>query len=694
MKNSLQATTNVKKSWLGNMGFNPSKSVGARLFVIFFFATMVFVLSLGLVSYNMSKNTIQNNAQLANQQAVSLTAEKLELILQRYEDSLQQSLFTSELQDMVRQASLESTDSRQQIVLKQKISAALGNWVFANPGVLAAYIIPKNDIMANVVYGTADEEFLDGVKDHEWYKTLMETKQSLWLAGESRSEDQPPSIFRLAKTLANSRGNSSYVVVVDMRTSIMTDELKKADLGGQSLLQLVTSDKQMIASSDDTGSFSSEAVFAGNESQKEQGSLKGKDVNGRPVLTVYSTIGLTHWKLVSTLPVAYLVKDVNKIISTTYITAGIVALIALFIGIWMAKTIADPLRTMQGLMQRAAKGNLNVRMKQRGKDEIGQLSSSFNDMMEQITSLVEQTHLTAIEVLDTAGELSDASRKTAISAKEIAVATEEIAIGATNLALEAERGNGFTEQFSDEMGRVIEANRAMNNAALAVGESSVRGITQLEALLETTQSTEQSTEILLGKVSSLNETASSVLQILEVLQNITKQTNILSLNATIEAARAGVAGKGFKVVADEIRGLAEQSRQSIDMVRQITDRIMSEMNDTVNVLSEVIPLYGVQMKAVKGTNEIFISVQEQMDSFIHRLESVTTSIDSLQQSQIVLVKTMGNVSVVAEQSSASSEEVASLSGEQENVSEVLVELSAKLENASVRLKERLAMFAR
>lgn len=688
--NNLVQATNEKTSWLRNMGFNPSKSVGARLFVIFFMATMIFVLSLGIVSYEMSKNTIQKNAQLTTQQTVSLTAEKLELLLQRYEDSLQQSLFTSELQDMVRQASLESTDSRQQIVLKQKISAELGNWVFANPGVLAAYIIPKNDIMANVVSGTEAEGFLNGVKDSEWYETLMQTKKSTWMAGEKSDGSNSSSVFRLAKTLANT--GIPYTIVVDIRASIMTDELKKVDLGDQSLLQLVTPDKQIIASTDDTEQFNSEDIFKGDELLNSQGSIKSNHTNGNEVLTVYSTLHLTNWRLVSVVPVAYLVRDVSKILSTTYFTAGIVALIALLIGIWMARTIADPLKTMQSLMQKAAKGNLNVRMQKRGRDEIGQLSSSFNDMMEQITSLVEQTNQTAHEVLESAGELSNASRKTALSAKEIATATEEIAIGATNLAQEADHGSELTDQISNEMERVNAANIEMREAANLVGRSSARGIVQLDKLLEKTNITEHSTGILLGKVNALNETVSSVMKILEVMQNITKQTNILSLNATIEAARAGTAGKGFRVVADEIRGLAEQSRQSIDMVGQITDGIMSEMKDTVTVLSEVLPLYGQQVNAVKDTNEIFISVQGQMDSFINRLETITTSIEGLIKSQTVLSEAMNNVSTIAEQSSATSQEVASLSGEQENVSELLVELSGKLENASTRLKEKLKMF--
>ena len=96
------------------------------------------------------------------------------------------------------------------------------------------------------------------------------------------------------------------------------------------------------------------------------------------------------------------------------------------------------------------------------------------------------------------------------------------------------------------------------------------------------------------------------------------------------------------------------------MVSQITDRIMAEMNETVQVLLDANPLFKGQMDAVKETNDIFVSVQQQMVEFIDRLDSVTHSIDELNESQNVLSEAMSNVSAVAEESSATSEEVASL----------------------------------
>lgn len=689
--NSTQGNTH-SNAWFRRISIDPSKSVGVRLFIIFFFATLVFVLSLGTVSYQMSKSTIEQNAELANQQTVNQTGEKLELVLKRYEDSLQQSLFNNEIQDLVRQGSLSGTDARQQIIIKQKLTSALGNWAFSNSGVLGVYLFPENETMPSVTSGMKDEAFLEGARQSEWFPQVLASSQTVWMteAGSGQGDSKASGVFRLVKTLPGS--GKKYVVVADIKTSVLADELKKISLNDKSVVQLVSADQHLIASSADAGQTGHDTIMSLMSSDQERGSQMGKDAAGNKSLSVFSTLGSANWRLISVTPVGELTKGTNKILLTTYLSAIIVALIAIAVGVFMARTIAGPLKNMKSLMYQAAKGNLKVRMNTRSKDEIGELSLSFNEMMEQITGLVDQTGQTALQVLDTAQDLGEASRKTAASAREIAAATEQIAAGAANLAQESERGNELTGQISDQTHLFIEANREMGESAYDVGASSERGLQRLTELEQQTDLTGQKTEALVARVQSLKDTTSSVQQVLEVMHNITKQTNILSLNATIEAARAGAAGKGFMVVADEIRGLAEQSRQSIEKVAGITNDIMTEMKDMIEALAEVTPLFGKQREAVKETGAIFQDVQQRMEGFIERLDAVTSSIGHLSATQAVLSDSMNSVSAVAQQSSATSEEVASLSGEQQNVSEKLVHLSEKLELASANLKEKLALF--
>lgn len=246
--------------------------------------------------------------------------------------------------------------------------------------------------------------------------------------------------------------------------------------------------------------------------------------------------------------------------------------------------------------------------------------------------------------------------------------------------------------MGDQMKSVIQTNLLMAKSAAEVQRVSMEGSTQMNGLSESTDSTEKIFRVLAEKIEELKERSSSIHKILEVLGSITKKTNILSLNATIEAARAGTAGKGFMVVADEIRQLADQSKQSIQVVGEITSRIQKEMEATTQILNEAYPVFAKQTDSVNETTLMFETVRLSMDEFVGQLDHVYVSIQELEQSQDVLAEAMASVSAVAEQSSATSEEVASLSSEQQHVSQRLVGLSEHLQNVSRVLEESLSKF--
>ncbi|GAB6990824.1 methyl-accepting chemotaxis protein [Paenibacillus pini] len=669
---------------------NPVKSVGVKLFLIFFTAIVTFVLVLGCMSYFKAKSTIKQNAANANRQTIIQTSDKLDIILKQFENVALQIFFDPEMQTMVDNLSNSKLSTYDLFVLTSDITKKLSNQINSNGSIRGVYLIQPDNNQRAISAGSVSVE-LDKLRDQVWYKEALNKNQSFWYPTERTADGT--GVFRLVRSLQSlSRGGKAYIVAIELKTEVLEEQLKRVDLGKGGKLQLVSPDGQVVASNVE-GQASKKTDFAFMQTLKQSsGSLDSKDVEGKSVVAVYQTLSKTGWKLVGSIPTEVLVKDAKGILLLTLWSTLGVMVIAILIGWWMIRMIARPMSRIKDLMIEGSKGNLNVRTDHKSKDEIGQLATNFNLMMDQITKLVKQTNETAQDVLDTAGELSDASKKTAISAKEIALATEEIANGASSLANEAERGNELTDHISKQMRLVIDANSEMGSAANHVEQSSERGTRHLNDLLDKTHQTEQITRSLMHKVDDLKQTTLSVNKVLEVLQNLTKQTNILSLNATIEAARAGAAGRGFMVVADEIRQLANQSKESIEMVGKITEKIMAEMNETVLALNEAHPLFNHQMNAVKETNDIFVSVQEHMGDFNRHLGSVTESIEALNQSQVTLSEAMGNVSAVAEESSATSEEVASLSNEQQSVGDQLVHLSDKLENVSNELKTTLSRF--
>lgn len=682
---------------------NPIQSVGVKLFLIFLCSTVIVVMSLGLISYSKAKTTIKNNVSEAYRQTIIQTAEKLDITLKQYENLALQLYFDAQMQTDLKALSTAQT-AYEKFEATSAISKKLSSQTTTDSNIISVSLIPESPEQDIVTSGSAGIT-LDGIREQEWYKKIVaDTKEydsyysdgekggakNIWFSTSIQGNaEKDIAMVRSLKNLGSEKG---YIIMLVLKNSLLEESFASVKLGDGSRIQLVSPEGTVVASSNPTDDGKPSEFSFIKESKKNNNSLEANDPNGKEILAVFNPMIRADWKLSGVVPTDELVKEARPILLTTFITAAGAALLAVLIGIWMVRMIARPLARLKNLMVQGASGDLSVRTEYVSKDEIGQLSASFNLMMERITELVSQTRETARDVLETAGELGEASRKTAISAKEIAAATEEIAGGAGSLALEAERGNELTDVIATQMQTVISANSEMDEAARGVGEASAQGAKQLTDLLDQTSRTGEKTSALVERVNHLKETVFSVIKVLDVMKSITQQTNILSLNATIEAARAGEAGKGFMVVAGEVRQLADQSKQSIALVAGITDKIIMEMNETEAVLSEVAPLFKEQIISVKSTSDIFLSVKGQMDEFITSLESVTTAISSLNHSQVVLSEAMGNVSAVAEQSSATSEEVASLSNEQQSVSDQLVSLSGKLESASGQLKDKLSLF--
>ncbi|WP_270164543.1 methyl-accepting chemotaxis protein [Paenibacillus sp. SYP-B4298] len=690
-----QEEINTVRESLKKTNFSVFKSVGAKLFLLIFSSIVICVLVVGLISYNTSKNIIESKVASFSQQAVTEAASKMDILLQGYEELSLQVIFDKDIQNNIMTIKQQTAPVFEIFEATKAVESKLMSLMMSNQTIQSAYLLPLNGSYSGVYYGGARIDY-EVAKEKEWYQKAVEQEgKTYWapteLNGFAGGQSEP--MIGLTRLIKNTSSNdAAFVLLIEIKYSEIASRLAGLALGDDSEVKIIDSTNKILYSNnkEDLGT-ASKIDFPPDESKTKPKAFRQMSDNGE-ILVVHKLFKLMDWRLVGEIPVAELVKDAAQIKNLTWLFVGIGVLLAFGIGFLVIRLIAMPLMRIRNLMIEGESGNLTVRSTIRRQDEIGQLANSFNQMMDKITSLVNQTNQSANEVLHTAGELTEASRKTSVSAREISIATEEIATGATSLAMEAERGADLTSGIGSQMRQVIEANHEMVSSAGEVEHVSRQGTEYMGVLIEKTGMTEEMTRSMVEKVDRLKDSTSSIRKILDVLNSLTKQTNILSLNATIEAARAGAAGKGFMVVADEIRKLADQSRDSIQVVGQITETIQQEIDETVQVLSEAYPLFQEQILSVKEANQLFFSVQSQMSQFVERLDSATHSIEQLDRSQSVLAEAMENVSGVAQQSSATSEEVASLSSEQLSISEGLVKLSNKLESVSSELRESLSRF--
>ncbi|MBD0381761.1 methyl-accepting chemotaxis protein [Paenibacillus sp. WST5] len=670
---------------------NPVKSVGMKLFLMFFASILFFVLIVGMISYSVSKSVIKNKVAESSLQTVTQAGQKLDFLYQTFDETTLQIMLNKELQDLLDKLPNLDPSSYEALDVVRQLTDKLNVITFSNKSIKTLHLY-RPDGKLIVITGSGGNTLSDNASNTDWFKKIIEGGGKVaWLDSKAKGySSNSTNTFAVGRLMRNTLSNTtSAILVLELGNEILNKEIKGMSLGDDSKVVITSGSNKNIATLN-PDELEKDAVIQLTKEQldEEHGSFTTDDDH----LVAYYKSNISGWNLVGDIPVSALVKDAKKIFNYTLLIALFAAVAAVLIGLFVARMIGRPLVNLRNLMQQGAKGKLTVRANYTTQDEIGQLGASFDTMMQQITTLVQQTSASAQQVFETATELTNSSKVTATAAREIAVATDEISNGAAGLATESEKGNELTQHIGMQMKNVIEANLEMGTAAADVQSSSEQGTKYMTELIGKTNLTEEMIRSMVDKVDNLKDSTRSIRKILDVLNNMTKQTNILSLNATIEAARAGAAGKGFMVVADEIRKLADQSRQSIDVVGQITETIQKEIDETVKVLSTATPIFQEQIQAVKEADTIFKQVTNHMGGFIQQLSTVSDSISTLEQSQVVLSDAMTNVSAVAEESLATSEEVASLSSEQLSISDGLVKLSDKLDLLSKSLNETLSKF--
>lgn len=668
-------------------GFNPMRSVGAKLFIIFFISIVTFVLTVGMISFSISQSIIKDKVAGYSSQMLDMAGQNLDVFYSSFEKLSLQIFSDSEVRSILTEISNTDKSSYEYFTLTNKLVEKMMPIGLSNSSIKGFSFFDGDGQQFNVYGDTGSQQ----KSETEWLNRVSEANgKPVWMQGGENSFSPNKDLFALGRQLVDPYTHKQLgILLMIVHTNELSKEVAKLSLGDGSRVLIMNENGKLIYSTNSAHEVGTDSPV---QLTDEQRSVSNDSFEADGNMIAYSQSKITGWTLVGAIPVDLLVEDAGQIFNLSLLMSLIAMILAILIGLFIMRMFARPLVNLMGLMREGANGNMKVRANFKSKDEIGLLGRSFDMMMEEITGLVKQTNQSAREVLETANELSNASKTTSIAAREIAVATEQISGGAAGLANESERGSELTQHIGDRMKNVIDSNMQMGTSASEVHTSSEQGIQYMHHLIDKTQAADEMVRSMVEKVDQLKESTQSIRKILDVLNKMTKQTNILSLNATIEAARAGEAGKGFRVVADEINQLAGQSRQSIDVVGEITETIQQGIDETVEVLASAYPIFQEQLNSVKDASTIFSKVQEDMNGFIQQLSTVSDSIAQLDESQNVLSAAMMNVSSVAEESLATSEEVASLTSEQLTISENLVKLSEKLENLSRSLQDSLSKF--
>ncbi|KMY20146.1 methyl-accepting chemotaxis protein [Bacillus sp. FSL K6-4563] len=385
--------------------------------------------------------------------------------------------------------------------------------------------------------------------------------------------------------------------------------------------------------------------------------------------------------------------NVQWIITSALVAALTLIVIAVFLNIGLTRSIVTPIKSLSYRAKQIAEGNLAVeRMDIQRKDEIGGLNESFNQMTDQLISLIKEISNVSSQVETFSIQLDDENKKLMESANQVSVSTDEMANGSQAISEDLQHGVSLIEKMDQHGRKNSERSQTVIQStgdAIEAVESGKHTLTETKTAIEkNTHATRQIEQ----SAGEFTQYASGISAMAKTVSDIADQTNLLSLNAAIEAARAGEAGKGFAVVADEIRKLADESSNA---TRQIFDMV-SHIERGIQSISQT----------VKEGVKLSLQQQDAMDKTSHSFEDIETKAQHIKREMAVLndqivqstelggqvLNSIENISAVVEETAAGSEEISASANEQLQSFHQMNKQVEELMSMTARLNETVHRF--
>ena len=368
-----------------------------------------------------------------------------------------------------------------------------------------------------------------------------------------------------------------------------------------------------------------------------------------------------------------------------FIAAGAVV-IAIILGTMMGRYVGNPLKQVASRLAAVAQGDLTGELlKNKRKDEIGELTESMNMMQEDLQAVIRSVSNAAERVSGASEELTQSSLEVREGSEQIASTMQELSSGSET---QAHTVSTLSEKMEIFLQRIADANEKTENVSeesITVIEKTDEGYKMMEQALNQMMKIDTIVNDAVKKVSSLEQRSSQVSKLVDVIQDIAEQTNLLALNAAIEAARAGEHGAGFAVVADEVRKLAENVSDSVREITTIIQGIQSDTKEVVVALEDGYNEVNTGTVQMAQTGQNFNAINDAIKQMVEKIEYVTNTLSDVTNESVLINTSIEEIASVAEESAAgieqtaaSSEQSASSMNEISSSANTLAELAESL----------------
>lgn len=421
-----------------------------------------------------------------------------------------------------------------------------------------------------------------------------------------------------------------------------------------------------------------------------------KSFDGIKHVGVFAPIELPggqQWIAVVSAPETEVTAEAGKLAKTMTIISLLFIMVALVFITYISKSFVKPIKMIRDESILLASGDLRDRaIEIDSADEIGQLAAGFHDMRIKLSNLVRQVHDQSEKVSDSSAKLTEGAQQSAEASNQVAGSITQIADGTAATASSAAKISVIAEQMSESTEQVSLAAHQVSEIAQSTSQQAKEGRKSVENAVMQMQQIGQGSQAVETAINDLAKGSQEITEIVNLISEIAGQTNLLALNAAIEAARAGEQGRGFAVVADEVRKLAEQSNQAAQQIGTLIQRNQVNMDHAIAASQDGAEGIKTGIIVVNSTGEIFGEIVDSIVQLSQQINEISGSIQKMVENSKVFVTSLKEVDKISKENAGEAETISAATQEQSASMEEIASASQILANMAVELKASVEKF--